>query len=415
MGHEPKESLTTLVRNVLNLGTFLTAWFIGLLDGLFPKDGSLLLFKSYPDIDDNALALYRFVIGLPSSNSVRIVWHVHGNIQRARRKLIANAPLTAARSDKVVLSASPLGVYYYWRAKFVFMTHGLYMGARIPTNHIVINLWHGMTLKRIGLLDGKSRCVRSTYAIATGKMYAEVMAAAFGLPTDRVLITGQPRCDRMLEPVSRLERAPWAEDDERLVLWLPTYRSSKFGDIRTDGHYENALPVLSAEDLRALDRFLKSTQTRLVVKLHPMDSLNDIAFPQMENITIINRCEADRRSLNINGLLAMSDLLLTDYSSVWVDYLLLDRPIGFFMSDVMAFTASRGFVFDNIQELLPGALLSSSESLCRFLEHCLVEGVDEWKDKRQGVRDMFHEVRHNFSMNVIRRLQEVGHLNILEI
>ena len=73
-----------------------------------------------------------------------------------------------------------------------------------------------------------------------------------------------------------------------------------------------------------------------------------------------------------------------------VDYLLLDRPIGFTLEDMEEYGESRGFVFDNIREWLPGAQLFSFQDLCGFVRD-VGQGLDPEREKRQKLRTVMHD------------------------
>lgn len=81
------------------------------------------------------------------------------------------------------------------------------------------------------------------------------------------------------------------------------------------------------------------------------------------------------------------DVLITDYSSVYFDYQLLDRPIGFAIDDVEEYRRNRGFVFDNILDYMPGEKIYSFDELKTFFDH-LHKGQDDYSEKRKKVNDL---------------------------
>jgi CDP-glycerol glycerophosphotransferase (TagB/SpsB family) len=155
------------------------------------------------------------------------------------------------------------------------------------------------------------------------------------------------------------------KDYESLGVWLPTYRSSIIGDIRNDGVFnEDGISFLSMEELARLDTFLQDRKALLIIKLHPMDALQEKEFGEFSNITIIKPKDFDGQ---LYPLLGASDYLLTDYSSVWIDYCILKRPIGFVMNDIEEYRASRGLTIENLDEKLPGTIIDSYEKLKEFI------------------------------------------------
>ena len=135
---------------------------------------------------------------------------------------------------------------------------------------------------------------------------------------------------------------------------------------RTDGISTNdTISFLNIADLQDLNIFLSEIKILLIVKLHPMDILQTVDFPLFTNIMIMKQNDF---SFQLYPLLGATDFLLTDYSSVWIDYDILDRPMGFVMNDIDEYQKSRGLTFDNISEVLPGPILSDLESLKSFLK-----------------------------------------------
>ena len=127
----------------------------------------------------------------------------------------------------------------------------------------------------------------------------------------------------------------------------------------------------------------------LIIKLHPFQAREKIGKLNMKNIILLDNGQIAEKDIQINQLLGQADALVSDYSSAAVDYMLLDRPIAFTLDDVEEYEQSRGFVFENIREWLPGMELYSFEDLCRFVRD-VSEGCDALKEKRQNLLMKMH-------------------------
>ena len=86
-------------------------------------------------------------------------------------------------------------------------------------------------------------------------------------------------------------------------------------------------------------------------------------------------------NFDVNILFNNIDLLITDYSSVFYNYLLLNRPIAFTEDDIQAYGSNRGFAVD-INKFRPGMKLHSKDDICKFALNVL-EGKDEFAEKRR--------------------------------
>jgi CDP-glycerol glycerophosphotransferase (TagB/SpsB family) len=86
----------------------------------------------------------------------------------------------------------------------------------------------------------------------------------------------------------------------------------------------------------------------------PFQKADMVHCKGFSNIHLLDNMKLVENDIQINHLLGYADALISDYSSAAVDYLVLDRPIAFTLDDVEEYNNSRGFVFDNIREWLPG-------------------------------------------------------------
>ncbi len=77
--------------------------------------------------------------------------------------------------------------------------------------------------------------------------------------------------------------------------------------------------------------------------------------------------DLDAAGVSLYQLIGSSDALISDISSVWVDYLALNRPIGFYIPDLDDLNTQRGLNVDNLEEILPGPRIDTPESATEFL------------------------------------------------
>ena len=331
---------------------------LSILLNLIPRSKRIFVFSSFPDYTDNSFAMYRYLKG-KYGDKCKCVWIFE-----------EKESLTKYKDVKACMKYSLQSFYYFARARNVFFTHGLYSFLKLRSKDKIVNLWHGMPLKVIGLMDtnhGANDPTRADFLIATSPFFRDIMSRSFkNIDTNHVLLTGQPRNDLMFEKTPFFtKRNINVKDYESVGIWLPTYRCSIIGDIRNDGVFnENGISFLSIEELSKLDGFLRDRKGLLIIKLHPMDALQEKDFSAFSNIIIIKPKDFDDQ---LYPLLGASDYLLTDYSSVWIDYCILKRPIGFVMNDIDEYKTSRGFTIENLDEKLPGKIIDSYDKLTGFI------------------------------------------------
>jgi hypothetical protein len=160
-----------------------------------------------------------------------------------------------------------------------------------------------------------------------------------------------------------------------LVLWLPTYRRTAYrgrriGAVRnwadTDGLSWSSEMVQFAGQLDETARRLGIT---IALKTHHLDA-DDY---RGTGLRVLTRSDLLAAQTTLYQLLAVTSGLVTDYSSVWTDYLCLDRPVGFFCPDLDEYELGRGLNVTGYRDILPGPLLSSAEHLEEFLQDCCAE------------------------------------------
>lgn len=161
---------------------------------------------------------------------------------------------------------------------------------------------------------------------------------------------------------------------------------------RADTEYhttETALPVFETwSDLSSLNDFLSENNILLLIKLHPLQEWNDGKTENnYSNIQFFSQKRFEKENLDLYEMLAYTDALITDYSSVYFDYLLKNKPIGFTITDLDAYKDTRGFVFDDPLNYMPGEKILNREDFVKFITDCK-DGIDEYADDRNRVNDL---------------------------
>ncbi|SEP22761.1 CDP-glycerol glycerophosphotransferase family protein [Trujillonella endophytica] len=239
-------------------------------------------------------------------------------------------------------------------AEAVFFTHGLVTAARPPRSRLVVNLWHGD-----GPKDTKSEHrAGSTVVVSGTELWGRMKGAAFDVPFERVAVVGNPRVADLTAPLDRAQllAALGLPADRLLVLWMPTYRvgGDEFGRSWGDG---------SGLSSRLSEAFSLPDGVQLVVKPHPLDRDDYTGL----GARVITNADLAAVGSSTYRLMAAADALISDASSTWTDYLVLDRPIGFFMPDLGEYGASRGYNVPDVREVLPGPLFEDLAGVRAFL------------------------------------------------
>ncbi|HEU4961527.1 MAG TPA: CDP-glycerol glycerophosphotransferase family protein [Sphingomonas sp.] len=243
-------------------------------------------------------------------------------------------------------------------------------------------LQHGAPLKTMGYLKayydpGVTSVARSFGAITCCSPFeAELWQRAYRLPRERMWVTGVARNDRLFAaPIVALQEVPRGR---KIVLFAPTYRES--------GVMAEYLPVpgMNGDQLIAL---LERHDATMLVRPHYYEW--EAAAATVARYGSDRLVSADeRRIAEVNDLLPLVDVLVTDYSSLYIDFLLLDRPIVFSCHDVERYARERGFMID-YDTHTPGAKVRTPGQFLDALDRELA-GADPFRDERARLRRLFH-------------------------
>ncbi|MCH7227979.1 CDP-glycerol glycerophosphotransferase family protein [Haloferula sp. A504] len=364
---------------------FLFEW----LHRWMPKANHTVIY-GWPDGEDQSRALEQ---SLQATRLERVVLL----LERPEEASWADGPKT-----RRVRKASLAGIGWFLRARYVFFSHPCFV-RRFPANVVSVNCWHGMPIKKIGAMIENDEPIRCSHTLATSPFWGEIMQRTIMKPGGDILATGLPRNDRLFVPRHEVFEKLSLDPGQRLVLWLPTYRTSLRGLPREDGvDYGNAFGLPDA-DPEELNDFLGRHKARMVVKPHPMASTS--GFQSWSHLKIIDDAWLAGRSVSLYELLGASAMLITDISSAVIDYLLLDRPVIHAFPDLDEYRASRGFTVEPIEDYLAGAVVRDQRGLVAALEKEL-GGDDPHAERRQKLLELSHQHRDGAATK--RLLESIG-------
>lgn len=295
----------------------------------------------------------------------------------------------------VVPLKSPQGQYYLLRARQIFVKHSPTRNLVYPVSgelHNVINLWHGIPLKRIGhaSLDMQdhlealgaehSRCHA---VISSSRIDTMAMASAFyPLSYNQVWCTGLPRNDFIMRAFNDLP-ADFREESarleaqlggRRLILFVPTFKAGQ-----ADAYYR-----FPAEELDALHAWLCANNAVLGVREHMADQARTY-YSQLQGRDTIDL--SDRHYPDIEMIYRQASALVTDYSSCFIDFMLTGRPMLSFAYDYDSYAnAERGLFYD-LEHVFPGPVCRDFVQLMAGLSQVfetpqpLAEAGYAWKRK----------------------------------
>jgi CDP-glycerol glycerophosphotransferase (TagB/SpsB family) len=139
--------------------------------------------------------------------------------------------------------------------------------------------------------------------------------------------------------------------------------------------------------LARLDGLLTERGIEVVIKPHPLavQSIPD----GYRSLTILTQDALDQSTVSLYEYLAAADGLITDVSSVWIDFLLRDRPMIFAFPDLAQYRSNRGFNLEPYDDWVPGPVVSDVEALADHLARS-ADGRDDYVEQRQVMHRRLH-------------------------
>lgn len=362
-------------------------YIIIILNRIIPKNKQKIVFMSFPDYSDNAKHFYEYM--KRQEYGYELIWFINKeeNLLELRK-----------RGVKCYKSKSIKRFLHFFTSKYIVTTHNDLINLKCK-NQVFISLWHGMPLKNIGYLENKvdKRLKKYThkidYSIATSKLMKYTMASVFNLDPNKVLVSGQPRTDKLREVMNK-EKIQTILDlnfdnYKKIIFYVPTFKNGvgKADGVRND---KNIINILTYDEDK-FNKWLKRNEFLLVAKLHPFE---EIEFKEngYSNIKILKSERLAEEFLDINDILNLFDLLITDYSSVYFDFLLLERPILFTNMDEDEYIKKRGFIFDNPSFWRPGPKVSNVDELLNNIKK-LINQKEFYEEERNIISSLINHYK----------------------
>lgn len=234
-----------------------------------------------------------------------------------------------------------------------------------------INTWHGTPLKKMGYdVDGGGpdtrnivrNFVQADYLVAANDAMVDMYLRSYKMANifkGTIVADGYPRVDRQIDdPTSRqvarteLESSGVAMDERGIILFAPTWKGKSFYSPAND-----AEQLLDAA--RELESQIDATKYRVLLKVHQVVFKAAKGLPGISEYLVPN-------DIPTNVMLGMTDILVTDYSSIYVDFLATNRPVFFFLPQAERYEQDRGSYIT--PEELPGPVATSVPRLAEAME-----------------------------------------------
>ncbi len=356
-----------------------------------PKKKNLILFNSWfgNKYSDNPMYLYEYML---SKKEYEIYWLTRDDLIYKKLKN-EGKPVIKYPSFKAILKQI--------RANVLIASIGLDdFNQYFLSGCIYINLWHGIPLKeieydiyhynkpeiqtqfdrrRIKYLDLLRKNIEE-YIVSTSPLVTDIYMNAFHMEKKQVLELGQPRNDVFYDSKLRINQNSNLESirkHSKLIVYMPTHREC--GKIK--------VPIKDLLNLNIINQICKNNNAVFVIKKHYYHRDEDDSIEGYSNIIDITS-----DSIDTQVLLYQADVLMTDYSGCYYDYLLLDRPIIYYAYDLEEYLRKQRNMYFNYMDHIVGPLCKQKEEVEVSLNKYFANGLKDFDQKRNSLRDKYYSV-----------------------
>lgn len=342
-----------------------------LLSLFFPRDKQLWVFIGWHNSPEGEIF---------ADNTKYLFLHTHQNAPAIKAVWLAKdrklAQTLRSRGYNAYYQHSVRGMWYALRAGFTFIDAYLQRhNFRLSGRSKIVQLLHGKGMKKGGYAKRQYR--KQHYIFGPSQFALDLLPDTFTRGS-KLFVTGYPRSDLFFKKIPdsdiSADLATIQKINElkkkniRTVLYAPTYR-------RGMPHFD----IKKVLNLTGLLPELKKNNVVLFVSLHPKYRAQERDV-QMNGLHFLG--EQD-----VQVLLPHIDLLIADYSSIFTDFLLLDKPLVFFPFDKNRYEKKEGFCVD-YDQVTPGEKIYEKDKLPGAIQDALEKDV--WKEKRAEVKDKYH-------------------------
>ncbi|MFS1895212.1 CDP-glycerol glycerophosphotransferase family protein [Vibrio lentus] len=330
---------------------------------------------------DNSKAFFEYVVN--NHKNIDAIWITNN-------KLIKDKLLKEGK--KVYLSYEFRGIKSRLTSGKLFYTNGIddVGDINLSSGSEIIALWHGVPLKKLMYAQDlfKNNSIKKSYnkiysntkrtkTISTSDLVSKFFIESYEIKNSSIILSGQPRNDTLFDSRLHGEKIKSISEVDINILLMPTWRQFGF-----DPYIEELLSLLSKDTV--LLNVLEEQSIRIILKLHPR--VKTTLPPELnEHILIIT----EEHDFDVQELMVYSDCLITDYSSVFIDYSLMNKPIYFYTPDMDDYIRNNHELFLEFDVFTTNTIKEFSllRDVLIDLEKNKISGLENTKKIRQTFHD----------------------------
>lgn len=332
---------------------------------------NVILFESIPDLSDNTKPVFDEMIKRGINKKHKMIWMCYDPIDHPYPKT-KNVRYFSTAKHRIQT------VYLLHTARWIVCCNR-FLGVK-RKGQTIFYFCHGSPIKDTSdyyLMPDKIK-----YIFTQGAIFTEAVAQCFRRSVNGIYPFGFPRNDAFLETPIDLNQ--YFGPHKKYIVWYPTVRQFK-GGIITGSSF--ALPIIhDLQNVVELNECAKEKDVLIILKPHFAQSMDRIKEMKLSNLIFINDDFFKEHAVSSYRFVASTDALLTDYSSIYYDYLLCDKPIGLIWEDIDEYAVNPGLVPNYKEWCEGGEKIFNISELKQFVER-VADGIDLKKQQRNILND----------------------------
>ncbi len=330
-----------------------------------------IIFESCPDFSDNTKAVFDEMLKRGLNKKYILVWLLFDNKKENYPKF---------KNVKYVNNGKKIFSFYSLIAKcYICCNRFLYSNNNYQKSFF---LTHGMYVKRP--TNYYSLPIQIDYCFSSSKGLEDIQAKALNVDPNKMVSLGFPRNDILTG--KKLDLSDYFDKKySKYIVWYPTFRQHKSGMGTGSIH---SIPIIwNTENALRLNAAAKKHNTLIILKPHFAQDTSKIEALDLSNIKLINDDFLLNNNLPSYELINSCDSLLTDYSSIYFDYTLCDKPIGLVWEDYDDYEKEPGFALDMTFYMKGGVKIFNIQDFEEFVSDIAADN-DILQEERRQIRSI---------------------------
>lgn len=372
---------------------YIGSFLIRVLGVLTKIDDKSILFVSFggKKLDDSPKAIYEEMLKQEKFKDFKFYW-----------AFVNPEDFEIPKGEKIKIDTFK----YYWvaqKAKFWITNAAIERGLNFKKKStFYINTWHGTPLKKIGKDEnsiseksglGSKNIATQDVILAQSEYDAKIFSNIFDLDISKIVMCDLPRNDELTSHTNEkrvhVRKKIGIGDDKKVILYAPTYREYE-RDEKNNCYLKPPIDFSKWKEVLGENYIVLFRAHYEVVKVL---NINESEF--LKNVS---------NYPNLNELMIISDMLVSDYSSIFFDYSILEKPMYCFGYDLEVYSEKRGLYLD-LEKALPCKVSKTEEELLNeILNFDYTQGIDKVKQFRKKYAPYAGYATHTVIHLIERRL-----------